>query len=883
MSTMARPENELRPVLEALERLYAQEDTRVVFWHDPAQEFTPLMSGRMLPLEIGPHTVSVVDLAPPRSDLALKLLLEREDPQGKFLLYAPFEEPDADQDWLLDIRLYSRSFRADRASIHLQDLGLARLDLHEHLAERAKFMDSKDRVDKLRRLVTSSDSATDLDLKMMAVVLKAEQPEPFVLLRTLYHAFLERETPDLDALPGAWKELVKFELAPTFWEQIKQLFGYSEEQPGLKNLLIRLLVADFGHALGGPLPAALRIQDLPKDKVPNAVACLAQWRDSSRHAESYDALARVVEDLLNLKDHLSPLEPEALAEVMTFPLVEKAMAIRLRDRVQTVVNEEHVKTLRALAVRRQAGHWATLQIGSTATVPRATFHAIYEALSAAAELFEMRLRIEKEGFPASSPENLYRAYECDLYRFDQLYRLFCEGAEKAQDMDILKTLQKDVENVYLNSFLKPLAMAWDGCLDPLLQDWRIQDGLGQHLFWEQFVAPRLDGNKRTFVIISDAFRYEAAQELAAELNGKYRLEAELGSCLGVLPSITSLGMASLLPHKTMVLGEDGNPLLDGQPTGSIEQRSRLLQTHGGLACKAEDLLAMKQDEGRTFVDGAKVVYIYHDHVDATGDKTASEGEAFRAVRESIQFLGRLANHIINRLNGHHVLITADHGFLFTVSDPGATEKSKLEPGLTGAFPNKAKKRYVLGRKLTKVDYALHGKVACTKGDAEFLLPRGIQRFHFKGGARFIHGGASLQEIVVPVLTLRHRRGGSARGTETRAVQVQVLGTSHKITAAKHRFEFIQTDAVSERVKAVTLKIAIYEGSDLATPISDVQTLTFSSASDSLDERKQRIILTLRDGSYNRNTPYRLVLRDAQTNIEHQSVPVTIDRAFSDEF
>ena len=55
--------------------------------------------------------------------------MERDEPTGKFLLYSPTEEPDFEDDWLLDIRLYSRRFRADRASILLQDLGLVNLHL----------------------------------------------------------------------------------------------------------------------------------------------------------------------------------------------------------------------------------------------------------------------------------------------------------------------------------------------------------------------------------------------------------------------------------------------------------------------------------------------------------------------------------------------------------------------------------------------------------------------------------------------------------------------------------------------------------------------------------------------------------------------------------
>lgn len=394
-----------QPILDALERLYSQEGTRIVIWHDPDREFADFVSGRVLPIDVGCHSVTVLDLTPPRSDLALKLRLERGEPDAKFLLYAPFEEPDADQDWLLDIRLYSRIFRADRASIHLQELGLVSQDLHEFLTQRARFLDAKERVEKLRRLVEPGDDAAKLDLKMMAVVLKADQPEPFVLLRTLFHTFLDGDAPDLELPPAAWKDLVKFDLAPTFWGLMRELFGYTEAQPSLQNLLIRLLVADFGHALREPLPLALRALELPKDKVPNGVACLAQWRDSSRHAKSYDALSLQVETKLKLKEHLTAFEAEALAEVMTFQVVEQAIASRLKDRVLTVMNAEHVQAILTLVVRRQAGHWATLQISSTPEVPRTIYHAIYAALGAATILFELKMQVEVAGLPASNSDS----------------------------------------------------------------------------------------------------------------------------------------------------------------------------------------------------------------------------------------------------------------------------------------------------------------------------------------------------------------------------------------------------------------------------------------------------------------------------------------------
>lgn len=139
----------------------------------------------------------------------------------------------------------------------------------------------------------------------------------------------------------------------------------------------------------------------------------------------------------------------------------------------------------------------------------------------------------------------------------------------------------------------------------------------------------------------------------------------------------------------------------------------------------------------------------------------------------------------------------------------------------------------------------------------------------------------LQEVVVPVITVKHKKDKSARGdTKVKSVTVHVLGASHKITTNRHRFELIQAEPVGERVKAITLKVAIYEGDEAVT---NVETVTFDSPSDKMDERKKWVHLVLQDRQYRKSTSYRLVLRDADTGIEQQSVPVVIDRVFIDDF
>ena len=876
---------ETKQIHDALSRLFEDEEQRLVFWNDPGQEFADILPTLQL------DNVKVLRLDQ-MGALEAKIRLEQDDPTGRYLLYSPTEEPAYENDWLLDIRLYSRSFRADRASIILQELGLLDQSLRQHIAERHTFFENKERLKKLHVLVAADDTAADLDRKMLAIVAKADQPALFNIIRTLFHAYTDippEDSIDLNTPPPAWQQIEKFDLAQPFWRMVQTSFGYTEDTPNLRNLLLRLLLSDYAHALHGEVPSSLQQLLLPESGRSNAVVCLAQWRDSRSKRYSYDRLSAAVAPLLKIEYAVSNLTIDQLLDVMTFFVVEKAIASKLRDQVRTTADTIKPEEIRAIATHRQTGHWASEDSGADPAVPGKTLSAVYDALIAAAEFFALRNQ-HRPGFDFENAVAMYRAYETELYRFDQLYRHFCEAADQAEahGWDILKSVREEVEACYVNWYLTSLSLSWGTYIEPdgktgLLSNWRLDGVRNQQHFFERFVQPRLDeaGNRRVYVIISDAFRYEAAHELARELNGKYRFQADLHSQLGVLPSYTALGKASLLPHRTLTYKDNGEVLVDDKPASSLVQRDSIVQTKGGLACRAEDLTRMKKEDGRDFVEGKKVVYIYHDTVDAFGDSVATEGSAFEAVRKAISELTLLVSHVIDKLNGTYVLVTADHGFLFADTPPSEPDRSTLPEKPVGTVD--AKKRYVLGHDLPDHESVWHGKTSVTAGavgDMEFWLPKAASRFHFVGGARFVHGGAMLQEVVVPIVMVKHVRGKALKDTQTSQVFVQVLGTSHKITTPKHRFELIQMEPVSERVKPRTLKVAVYEGEE---PVTDVQTVTFDSPSSNMDERKRWVRLVLEDREYNKQTLYRLILRDADTGIEHQSVEVTIDRAFTDDF
>lgn len=875
-------------IYAALDRVFREEGQRIVFWHDPDQEFLEFMD-RLPFLTLGDTSVNIIRLDRAGA-LEVKIRLEKDDPSGRYLLYSPAEEPDYEHDWLLDIRLYSRSFRADRPSIILDELGLKNHHLRQHLADRRKFFDNKDRLQKFKQLVGAEDTADDLDLKMAAVVVKADQPELFNIIRTLFHAYTETEgSIDLDTPPPAWEQLEKFDLAEPFWRKVETTFGYAEDIPSLKNLLLRLLVTDYSFHLKAEVPNALLHLILSPFGRANAVVFLAQWRDSNTKGASYDRLSEEVAALIHIDDLLQGLEINDLLDVMTFLAVEKKIASSLRERVQNTAETINLEEVKAVATRRQAGHWAAATVAGDTGIRRKALSSVYNALRAGAELFALRNQYQN-GFDFSDARAMYKAYEEEIYRFDQLYRHFCESADQAesQGWSILKPLRESIEGCYTNWYVRGVALSWGRFIEPkgsaaLLNNWRINDVPNQTEFFEIHVRPRLDEaeNRRAYVIISDAFRFEAAKELTQQLNGKYRFEAALSSQLGVLPSYTTLGMASLLPHKKLSYKANGDVLVDDKPTASTEQRDDIIRALGGMVCIAKDLTEKKKEEGREYVKGKRLVYIYHNTVDAMGDKLATEDKTFDAVRTAIDELGSLVTYIVNNLNGNYIVITADHGFLFSESKPGESDKSRLGEKPTGTVL--AKKRYVLGHDLPDDEAFWHGKTATTAGadgDMEFLIPKGSNRIHFVGGARFLHGGAMLQEIVVPVITVRQLKGKSVEETKTKSVTVHVLGASHKVTTNRHRFELIQVEPVSERVKSVRLKVGVYEGEE---PVTNIETVLFDSSSDKIDERKKWVHLVLQERQYDKKKAYRLIMRDAETGIEQESVAVTIDRAFTDDF
>jgi uncharacterized protein (TIGR02687 family) len=789
---------------------------------------------------------------------------------------------------LLDARLRGKAFSADSASMQLDELGLSSRVLHGHLKQRAKFMRAKDRVERLKRWVQPGDHAADLDRKMLAVLARSDTPDASGIFLKVFQS-LANEGADLTLTPKPLNDMAAQDLDGAFWALAEEEFGYREagtEPPSMRGLLYRVLVTDFCQAIGVTPSSLNHFMITDRVRAAHASVFASRWRSDMANYASYNALSAVVADELHVSAMLGVLTAEQLVHAMTFESIDKRVIADLKARIIAGAGA-NMDAVRELMAKRRDGHWANTLLAGANDHTKA-LAASYDALGAAASFFELQAKYS-QGFSFGSADMAFASYRSVLFRFDQLYRNFMRATDAVEPMgwSLLHELRDRMEDAYSGWFIGQLSSAWDAVVggpSGLLQHWKLADVPNQQNFFEQFVTPSYSsGAKRVYVVISDAFRFEAAEELTSTLNSKNRVKARLETMLGVLPSYTTLGMASLLPHKQLAYRSNAalDVTVDGMACATLEQRSAVLARHGGVAISRDELMEKGKLGGRDFVKPHQLVYIYHDHIDAIGDKRSTEGKTFEATEQAIRELQELVSFIMNNLNGSTIFVTADHGFLYQESALEDADRSKVEDAMPGVI--KPKKRYILGRGMWPMSGAWTGNTSITagtepgEGSVDFLVPKGAGRFHFVGGARFVHGSAMPQEIVVPVIVVKE---GDAEKTRTKPVDVSQLGSSNRIVTNKQRFEFIQTEAVSDRVLPVTLMFSIRDGDQV---VSDEQALTFDSASPLMEERKRSLMLTIQSGDYDRNKDYFLVARDAKTKAEAWRTTMRIDLAFSNDF
>ncbi|MBJ7595963.1 MAG: BREX-1 system phosphatase PglZ type A [Candidatus Dormibacteraeota bacterium] len=819
-----------------LERRF--ETQRVVFWHDPEVEYASDLD--TLALE-GVETLSVAN-----DEYAVKNRVLHMDPGARFLIYRAGAIPTGLGNWLLDLELAYGVFTADRASLVQQDLGLTAIGIGDAIGAHPKFFRATKRVQGLKALLDVNDDADKLRAKMCAVLLSQREHSLLEITRTL----LVENASDGDAKYSA---LAEYGLDEFYWHGVNSIYGYASPSPSIADFVLWVFrQATAGFTSGRP--GGLR----------NIQLDFASLRNDRRSQKALTICARrTARDL----DYANTIEDASFRDLLGNDLFEEAdrkiisgLARAVADRGVTA--REVTEVIRG----RQSSIWID------------DYRNLYAAIGSASDLLTAlhALDVSMQSFD----DGLDR-YRHDWFRIDQLYRQFIYAARTAEFSGPLETLRTEVEKFYANKFLYDLGNAWQQQVDGVGR-WQSAVVFPQTSFFNNHVEPIIrDGRRKAVVIISDALRYEVADELGSRIRQEDRFDATLDAMLGVLPSYTQLGMAALLPHSKIGHSKDGDPVVvDGHRSDGTVNRGKILDAVGGRAIQAEEVLSLTRDELRDLYQQHQVLYVYHNRIDATGDKAGTERQVFEAAEETQRELVDLVKRLTNA-NATNILITADHGFLF--QDTSLADAFYLSTLPQGDDIKVTNRRYVLGRGL-KDDPAFKSFTAAQLGldsDLDVQIPKSIHRLRLPGaGSRFVHGGASLQEIVVPVLTINKKRK-----SDTRLVHIEVLPESDTITTGQLVVKLFQTDSVSEKVQARTARAGLYVGETL---ISNQPQLVFDQ--DSADKRDRyqsaHMLLSQDANDYNnRAVEFRLEERIPNTNQwrVYAKAMYTLKRSFASDF
>ena len=385
--------------------------------------------------------------------------------------------------------------------------------------------------------------------------------------------------------------------------------------------------------------------------------------------------------------------------------------------------------------------------------------------------------------------------------------------------------------------------------------------------------------ERTVIIISDAFRYEVAHTLFEKLQANEKCAATISAMQGVLPSYTPLGMASLLPHKTMEYNDSFDVLVDGKICATTGQREIQLQTYkpNSKCIQFDAFRNMKQADLRNVFTGQEVVYVYHNQVDARGDAAKTENEVFTACEEAIDEIYALIRKISTQANTYRFLITADHGFIYKRDKIQTSDKISTALAKT----NSVGQRYAISNEVIQENGVCNITLGVILGNDDSRVvsyPLASDIFKVAGaGQNFVHGGCSPQEMLVPLIDVKVERGKK----ETSVAEIDLVSLTNKITNLITTLDFVQKEPVSDVVKETTYRI--YFVSENNEKISNENICIADKKDADTAKRMFRFRFSFKNKQYNKSQKYYLVAFDDKNDIEVLRHEIIMDIAFADDF
>lgn len=832
---------------------------RIIFWKDEDKEFENIVD------ELSLNNV-IIKKATGNNNFVLKKLLSEDDLTNNYLVYNTITYEDKKDNWLRDIELYSEEFRADRISMQMEELRITTSNaMRKTVKLYAKFFENKERKTRLKKIGRGYMTPIQLHIDIMAVLCGLNGGSANDVIIAVLCAGLDKEN------NPALINIEKFGNIDAFWSLVRRYTGYmNEDDKPLGFLASHILLTALSQTISPSVIKGLE-RFISETSKAYCYSLVHEWQFSEKNAELLE-ICRGVERELQLVNRFEKAEIEALLTSDTFPCINECILKRFFDEI----SEQVIKTdliLKTVENRRTLA-WSDLTTN------------YFDCLYHMAKMQEFYLD-HIGGFHIVEPQKIWELYSDDYYIMDSYYRHFhyaFGNTLKDSNSYLDDSLKHDVdyvEGLYQNWFLKELTACWTNAISEDLKSiGYITDITKQRDFYNKYVVPTNNKKTHAFVIISDALRYEVASELVESLNRTAKGKATMETMQAVFPSITKFGMAALLPNKTISVNEGMEVFVDGTATDTTLKREEILRRKNidSIAIQYNDLLKLKHQDRRELTSGKEIVYIYHDAIDSMAHN--SEFKVFEACKTAIQELSNIVRMVVNELNGTNVLITADHGFLYTYNP--LEESQKISKTIFDMKVYESGRRYALAGISTSTDYLLPVSMEREIDGVKLkgYTPQDTIRIRKSGGGEnYVHGGISLQEILLPVIVYKNVRTDSKQFVEVKNVELALLSESRKISNLMFSLDFYQKTPVGGKIQSCSYNIYMVDEED--APISDRHVIIADRYNENAQERVFRERFNLKSITFDKNKIYRLIIsNDVDVPIE---IEFHIDIPFADDF
>ncbi len=834
---------------------------RIIFWQDPDGEFSSLVDELCLD---GAKLLKLTG----SNNFAAKMLLSETDTESNYLVYNPIAYTDIKDDWLLDVELYSEEFRADLLSMRMQELHMpSTSQMRKAMKGYSRFFENKERVAKLAAFESDYSTVGQLHIDILSVLSGASSNTAPGVIKAVLMAGMEIES------NSALGNIRKFGNETVLWEMINRYTGFVHGEEGtLLTLASHILLTALSVTMKTSCLKGLeKLISEPHQQL--CYSLVNEWMHSEDDDELYE-IAREVEEGLHLVKRFDSLDIEELLNSECFPCINECILRKYMSEIsENVIKANDIVT--AVEKRRTLKWYKRVRYYFDGLLQVAQMQQFYQT--------------NIGGFHIAEHDKLWKEYCSNYCKMDHFYRQFHAsfGRSLKESSTVLEDLYKNVadyvEKLYKNWYLQTLGSQWTMLIkDELTKDSRLDKLPHQEDFYRYFVKPVVANGSRAFVIISDALRYEVAVELTGQLLRETKGSAKIGSIQSIFPSVTKFGMAALLPHKELTLSDDITILCDGISTESTANREKILQAahSGNVAITYRTLLGMKQAERREKIKDAQVVYIYHNTIDAVGDKAITEDQVFDACEQAITEIKNLVRLITNDMNGTNILITSDHGFLYSYRP--LEESDKAEKSFVTGKIVELDRRYVIASGDCTAEHMIKIPMDHVNSELSGFASQDYIRMKKQGGGmNYVHGGISLQEMVVPVIEFKNIRASSKKFVDVKKAELQLISQSRKVSNSIFSLDFYQKEPVSGKVSAATYEI--YMADAAGKQVSDRKTIIADKTSNNGSDRVFRTRFTLKSVEFNKTETYYLTIVEKGTTNVVDRIEFTIDIAFVNDF